>query len=128
MEGFWGVPGAPCGVLELSLIWGVPGASLGGPRGLLVYPRTSWGLSGVLGRLGGVVGPLRRLGGVLVRLGRQSRAKRGLGQGLWEELREILGNLRRGPPQRIWEKGIFELITSPKRLTQPREGSGLANE
>ena len=46
----------------------------------------------------------------MVRLGRQSRAKRGLGQGLWEELREILGNLRRGPPQRIWEKGTFELI------------------
>ena len=62
-------------------------------------------------------------GVVLVRLGRQSRAKRGLGQGLWEELREILGNLRRGPPQRIWEKGIFELITSPKRLS-PGRGLG----
>ena len=40
---------------------------------------------------------IRRLGGVLVRLGRQSRAKRGLGQWLWEDLREIIGNLRGGP-------------------------------
>ena len=88
MEGFWGVPGAPCGVLELSLNVGVPG-----------------GLLGVLGRLGGVVGPLRRLGGVLVRRGRQSRAKRGLGQGLWEDLREILGDLRGAFPRGSGGKG-----------------------
>ena len=105
MEGFWGVPGAPCGVLELSLNVGVPGASLGGPRRLLVCPATSWGLLGVLGRLGGVVGPLRRLGGVLVRRGRQSRAKRGLGQGLWEDLREILGDLRGAFPRGSGGKG-----------------------
>ena len=85
--------------------FGGPGASLGGPRGLLVCPATSWGLLGVLGRLGGVVGPLRRLGGVLVRRGRQSRAKRGLGQGLWEDLREILGDLRGAFPRGSGGKG-----------------------
>ena len=119
MEGFFvGVPGAPCGVLELSLIVGVPGASLGVPEGswcVLGRRGASWG---VLGRLGGVVGPLRRLGGVLVRLGRQSRAKRGLGQWLWEDLREIIGNLRGGPTNL--------LITSPI-TPQPSGGSGLAH-
>ena len=85
--------------------FGGPGASLGGPRGLLVCPATSWGLLGVLGRLGGVVGPLRRLGGVLVRRGRQSRAKRGLGQVLWEDLREILGDLRGAFPRGSGGKG-----------------------
>ena len=106
MEGFWGGPGSALRGPGAFTEFGGPGGVLGGsPRALGV----SWDVVGPLGASWGVSvaswGLLGVLGGVLVRLGRQSRAKRGLGQGLWEDLREILGDLRGAFPRGSGGKG-----------------------